>query len=61
MVQQFHPILLSSYSENFRTSSWSYDLEGNAMKCVWNDIVSWQTGRRNNSTKYLLHALMTII
>ena len=27
---------------------------------VWNDIVSWQTGRLNNSTKYLLHALMTI-
>ena len=28
---------------------------------VWNDIVSWQTGRLNNSTKYQLHALMTII
>ena len=27
---------------------------------VWNDIVSWQTGRLNNSTKYQLHALMTI-
>ena len=27
---------------------------------VWNDIVSWQTGRLNNSTKYLLHASMTI-
>ena len=26
---------------------------------VWNDIVSWQTRRRNNSTKYLLHASMT--
>ena len=26
---------------------------------VWNDIVSWQTKRLNNSTKYLLHALMT--
>ena len=26
---------------------------------VWNDIVSWQTRRLNNSTKYLLHALMT--
>ena len=24
-----------------------------------NDIVSWQTGQLNNSTKYLLHALMT--
>ena len=28
---------------------------------VWNDTVSWQTRRLNNSTKYLLHALMTII
>ena len=25
---------------------------------VWSDIVSWQTRRLNNSTKYLLHALM---
>ena len=29
-------------------------------RSVWNDIVSWQTRRRNNSTKYLLHASMTI-
>ena len=28
---------------------------------VWNDIVSWQTERLNNSTKYQLDALMTII
>ena len=28
---------------------------------VWNDIVSWRTKRLNNSTKYQLHALMTII
>ena len=28
---------------------------------AWNDIVSWQTKRLNNSTKYQLHALMTII
>ena len=27
---------------------------------VWNDIVSWQTRRLNNFTKYLLHASMTI-
>ena len=27
---------------------------------VWNDIVSWQTERLNNSTKYQLHALTTI-
>ena len=26
---------------------------------VWNDIVSWQTRRLNNSTKYVLHASMT--
>ena len=26
---------------------------------VWNDIVSWQSRRLNNSTKYQLHALMT--
>ena len=26
---------------------------------VWSDIVSWQTRRHNNSTKYLLHASMT--
>ena len=28
---------------------------------VWNDVVSWQTRRLNNSTTYQLHALMTII
>ena len=27
---------------------------------VWNDIVSWQTIRLDNSTKYLPHASMTI-
>ena len=26
---------------------------------AWNDIVSWQTRRLSNSTKYLLHASMT--
>ena len=30
-------------------------------RSVWNDIVSWRTGQLNNSTKYQLHALMTII
>ena len=34
-------------SENLRNSSWSYDMEGHAKKCVWNDIVSWQTRRLN--------------
>ena len=28
-------------------------------RSVWNDIVSWQTRRPSNSTKYLLHASMT--
>ena len=28
-------------------------------RSVWNDIVSWRTRRLSNSTKYLLHALMT--
>ena len=28
---------------------------------VWNDIVIWQTRRLENSTKYQLHALLTII
>ena len=28
-------------------------------RSVWNDIVSWPTSRRNNSTKYLLPASMT--
>ena len=27
---------------------------------VWNDVVSWQTRRLNNSTKYRLHASLTI-
>ena len=45
---------------NLCISSWSYDMEGHAKKCV-NDTVSWQTGRLNNSTKYLLHASMTMI
>ena len=30
-------------------------------RSVWSDIVSWRTRRLNNSTKYQLHALMTII
>ena len=28
---------------------------------VWNDIVSWKSKRLNNSTKYPLRALTTII
>ena len=29
-------------------------------RSVWNDIMSWQRRRLNNSTKYLLHASLTI-
>ena len=46
------------YFENLSISSWSYDMESHAKKCV-GDIVNWQTRRLNNSTKYLLHASMT--
>ena len=48
------------YSENLRISSWSYDMESHARN-VWNEVVGWRTKRLNNCTKYLLHALMTII
>ena len=44
--------------QNLSISSWSDDMAGHA-KEVWNDIVSWQTRRRYNFTKYLLHASMT--
>ena len=47
-------------SENNRISSWSYDMEGHAKKCV-ERYCELQTGRLNNSTKYQLHALMTIV
>ena len=46
------------YSENLRISSFFYDMEV-MQRNVWNENVSWQTGRLNNSTKYLLHALTT--
>ena len=48
-------------SVNLSTSSWSCDMERSCQENVWNDIVSWQTRRLNNSTKYQLHALTTII
>ena len=47
-------------SENLRISSWSDDMEGHAKKCV-ERFCGWRTKRLNNSTKYQLHALMTII
>ena len=39
------------YSENLRISSWSYDMEGHAKKCV-ERYCELQTKRLNNSTKY---------
>ena len=45
-------------SENLSISSWSNDMEGHAKKCV--ERYCWETKRLNNSTKYQLHALMTI-
>ena len=47
------------FPQNLRISSWSYDMWLVMQRSVWNDIVSWQTRRLNNSTKYLLHASMT--
>ena len=41
-------------------SSWSDDMEGHA-KNVWTDIANLRIKRLNNSTKYQLDALMTII
>ena len=46
------------FPQNLRISSWSYDMAGNAKKCV-ERIVSWRTRRLSNFTKYLLHASMT--
>ena len=49
------------FSENLSISSWSYD-NGKVMpRNVWDNIESWQTRRLNNSTRYLFHAMMTII
>ena len=45
-------------SENLRISSWSYDMEGVMPRNVWDDIVSWQTRRLNNSTMYQHQALI---
>ena len=45
------------FPQNLRISSWSYDTEGHAKKCVER---CWRTRRLTNSRKYLLHASMTI-
>ena len=39
------------FLQHIRVSSWFYDIAGHAKKNVWNDIVSWQTRRLNNSIK----------
>ena len=45
------------FPQNLRISSFMSWLV--MQRNVWKDIVSWQTSRFNNSTKYLLHASMT--
>ena len=45
------------FPQNLRISSWCYDMVGHAKKCV-ELYCELQTRRRNNSTKYLLHASM---
>ena len=47
------------FSQNHRISSWSYDMAGHAKKCV-ERYCELASKRHNNSTKYLLHASMTI-
>ena len=46
------------FPQNLRISSWLM-IWLVMQRSVWNDIVSWQTRRLNNSFKYLLHASMT--
>ena len=46
------------FLQNLRNSSWSYDMEGHAKKCVerYCELAKKTT---HNSTKYLLHASLT--
>ena len=48
-------------SENLRITSWSYDMEGHAKKCVERYCELANKTTLNNFTKYQLHALTTII
>ena len=48
------------FSKNLCISSWPFDMEGHAKKCV-ERYCELAKQRLNNSTKYLLHASMTII
>ena len=47
------------FTQNLRISSWSYDMAGHAKKCV-ERYCELANKRLSNSTKYLLHASMTI-
>ena len=49
------------YSETFRISSHGLMIWNVMRRNVWSDIVSNQTRRLNNSTRYLLPASMTTI
>ena len=61
-IQNFH----RSNWKNYHAQEICVSLRGPTIwrvmpRNVWNDIVSGQTRRLSNSTKYLLHALMAII
>ena len=47
-----------SCSRTSNISTWSYDVEGHARKCV-ERYCEWRTKLLNNCTRYQLHALMT--
>ena len=64
--QYLNPEFPQEHLKNYHAGTFFVFLHGPTMckvmwRNVWNDIASWQTGRLNNSTKYLHHALMTII
>ena len=46
-------------SETLNISTWSYDMEGDAKRCV-DDIVNWRTKPLTSFTRYQLRALMAI-
>ena len=53
------PICETSQISHLMGRVYMKDVRKVMQRSVWNDIVSWQTGRFNNSTKFLLHASMT--
>ena len=61
----FESRISAGRTENYHTRKIFVFLRGHMTwkvmpRNVWNDIVNWQARRLNNSTKYLLHASMTI-